>query len=360
MYKQLSIMFFFILIFVTNLHAQPDNWDQQLYNSIYFAENGNDIIVDLEQIKISLFNRANPNWIVAQKNKEESILSRYVQLISLAKNQETLSQGIEAIQLLLKNKAKLQYCDGSILFWPITQGKYEIVKILLENGADASFWPKDALGDSYNFTPIEQAIADGHDSIVNLLIEHGATKPNEKHAVKLRLIESAKFGTVSELKEQIVKGVDINSRNINGETVLINALNGIYGYETYLKIIYILDAGGDPNLKGVGTILGNTIPLNEAVLMSSFLFKAKKRDKSYAEQILKVLIKKGAYISGTDDSGQTPLHIAAKYNNLYAAQLLINSGSKVMPKDKMGKTPLSYAQSAEMIKLLKKYGATEQ
>ena len=30
-----------------------------------------------------------------------------------------------------------------------------------------------------------------------------------------------------------------------------------------------------------------------------------------------------------------------------------------MPKDKIGKTPLDYAESAEMIKLLKSHGATE-
>jgi hypothetical protein len=33
---------------------------------------------------------------------------------------------------------------GAILFFPIGWGKYEIVKILLENGASATFWPKDA------------------------------------------------------------------------------------------------------------------------------------------------------------------------------------------------------------------------
>ena len=359
MYKQTSIVFLFIFIFVTTLHAQSSNWDQKLYDSIYFADNGNDIIVDLKKIKISLSNGANPNWIFVHKNKEESVLSNYVQLISIAKNQTTDRQGIEAIKLLFKNKAKLQYCDGSILFWPITQGKHDVVKLLLENGADANFWPKDAIGDRYNFTPIEQAIADGNIDIVNLLVEHGAKKPGEKHVTKTRLIESAKYGTVSELKEQIAKGGDINSRNINGETVLMNALNGIYDYDTYIKVTYILDVGADPNLKGEGTILGNTLPLNEAILMSSFLFKAKHRDTSYAEQILQVLIKKGAYVSGADGNDETPLHIAAKYNNLYAAQLLLSAGCKVMPRDKMGKTPLSNAESAEMIKLLKKYGATE-
>jgi hypothetical protein len=37
----------------------------------------------------------------------------------------------------------------------------------------------------------------------------------------------------------------------------------------------------------------------------------------------------------------------------------LSNYSKVSPKDKFGKTPLDYAESGEVIKLLKQYGATE-
>jgi len=296
-----------------------------------------------------------------KENYERSVLSKYVEFTGFARDTATVSKGTEAIKLLFKNKAKLQYCDGAILFWPVAQGHYSVVKLLLEHGANATFWPKDALGHDYNFTPIEQAIASGHDDIVNLLVEHGARKPSKKQTIQLRLIEAASHGTISELKELLEKGGNINSRNINGETVLINVLSTpIYDYETYMKIVFLLDSGADPNLTGDGLILKDSLPLNQAILNSSFLFKAKNRDTSYAKQIIQRLIKKGAYISGIDNDGRTPLHIAAKYNNLYAAQLLLNSGSKVMPRNKQGKTPLDYAQSAEMIKLLKNHGAIEQ
>ena len=58
--------------------------------------------------------------------------------------------------------------------------------------------------------------------------------------------------------------------------------------------------------------------------------------------------------------GMTPLHVAAKYNNLEGAKMLIEAGAKIMPKDDTGKTPLDYAESTEMIKLLKSYGAKEK
>ena len=73
-----------------------------------------------------------------------------------------------------------------------------------------------------------------------------------------------------------------------------------------------------------------------------------------------MLLDNGAYVSGRDETGMTPLHVAAKHNNIYAAHLLLEKGSKVMPKDDKGKTPLDYAESYEMIKLLKKYGGKEQ
>jgi ankyrin repeat protein len=122
--------------------------------------------------------------------------------------------------------------------------------------------------------------------------------------------------------------------------------------------MYLLDAGADVNLKGRG-VHGQTLPLHEAIYQSQFAFRYNGNTK-YAEKILQALIKKGAYISGMDEDDKTPLHIASQYNHLYAAELLLKSGAKVMPKDKKGKTPLDYTESAEIIKLLKKYGAKEQ
>lgn len=95
------------------------------------------------------------------------------------------------------------------------------------------------------------------------------------------------------------------------------------------------------------------------LFFQAFSLSQRKKVTFYAEKILQMFIEKGAYISGRDKDEKTPLHIAAQYNNLYAAQLLLDSGSKVMPKDNSGKTPSDYAESSEMIKLLKKYGAKE-
>ena len=83
--------------------------------------------------------------------------------------------------------------------------------------------------------------------------------------------------------------------------------------------------------------------------------------RQLAEDTLARLFKAGAKVSGVDEkTGQTPLHIAARINNVRAAEIFIKEGATVMPKDRLGKTPLDYAESAAMIRLLKENGAIER
>ena len=77
------------------------------------------------------------------------------------------------------------------------------------------------------------------------------------------------------------------------------------------------------------------------------------------ELIIRSLIDNGAYVSGRNEDGKTPVHIAAEHNNIIAAEILLESGSKISPNDSEGQTPLDLAESSEMIKLLKSYGASE-
>jgi len=77
-----------------------------------------------------------------------------------------------------------------------------------------------------------------------------------------------------------------------------------------------------------------------------------KDSPKYARKILEQLIKAGAYVSGKDESGKTPLHIAAQEDNILAARILVKHGAKLKEKDNAGKMPYDYAKSEEMIKLL--------
>lgn len=280
----LSFIFFFILAF--NLYAEPDKWTQLLYDSIRSDRYGEDTVVDIDNIKLALANGANPNWITSRDGHKESILLHYIWVVSSSNNPNITEKGIEAIKMLFEHKAKLQYCDDTILYFPILYGKHEIVKILLEKGASATFWPTHEIDRGRGIAPIEVATDRGHEKIIELLVNYGAKRLSEKDAIQRRFIEDVFFGTVSRLEELIKKGADVNTPNRQGETALLNILGNtsIYFYDSdaHKTVMYLLGIGADVNLKGKG-ILGVTLPLHEAIYQSHFWFKHKSKniDTSY-------------------------------------------------------------------------------
>jgi ankyrin repeat protein len=102
------------------------------------------------------------------------------------------------------------------------------------------------------------------------------------------------------------------------------------------------------------------IPIHMVVMMNTLTMnRPHKGSNKVAVEVMRRLIKSGAKVSSMDSRGRTPLHLAAKVNNIVAAKILLESGCRVVPKDNLGKTPLDYAESSEMISLLKKHGAKE-
>ena len=357
--KKILVFLFFLFFVCLNAYATQSKWTRVLFDSVHFAEKGNGIVVELANVKLSLANGADPNWINTQDEKTISTLSHFVEIISFSDDPNNTKKGVEVINLLFEHKAKIQYSDENILFFPIVFGKYEIVKILLEHGASATSWSNYKIGT--NMTPIECATSKGYENIIGLLVSFGAEKIKEKDSVQFKFIEVARYGDLDSLKKLASKGIDVNRRNLDDETALLNALSGFYNMEQYSKVLYLLELGADVNLRGKGSC-GAKLPLHEAIVMTSIYFNAENDmvKQQISKLILHELIKKGAYVSGRDDNEKTPLHLAAKYNNVEGAKILIEAGCKIADKDKDGKTPLDYAESAEMIKLLKSHETKEQ
>jgi ankyrin repeat protein len=136
------------------------------------------------------------------------------------------------------------------------------------------------------------------------------------------------------------------------------------------SVLYLLKKGADPTIQGSESAEDSwdkTTALHLAIQSSSYVLDKKHqedqegKDKAMrAVSVIKALLQHGALVSARDYYGRTPLHIAAHGNNVVGAQMLIEAGCKIAPLDKEGKTPLDYAESAEMIKLLKDHGAKEQ
>jgi ankyrin repeat protein len=230
----------------------------------------------------------------------------------------------------------------------------EMVRQLIDKGASVT-------GDLEGYTPTELAKKYGEEAVYQLLVSRGGLPVNSRVSAQIALIEAASNGDVEGMQSAINKGAKINDVDVSKQTALVAAVREpIYRPSQGAAIWWLLDHGADPNLKGESNYRDlDGVPLHILVAMNTHTFE-RPDIMPLVEETLQRMLAAGAKVSATDSVDRTPLHIAAKNNNLRAAEILIREGAKVMPKDKIGKTPLDYAESAAMIKLLKQNGATER
>ena len=272
------------------------------------------------------------------------------------------------------------------LLYAVTAGKIEVVKALVEAGADvnAGGWP-----------PLCQAVDYVNTDIAEYLIDHGA---NVNYPKGWGPIQEAATFSLKMVKFLIERGADINggpwpalhtaisrAKNRDMAELLIqhgadvNAKDASGNTPLYYAILYIDDSdfinllianGADVNTKNQG---GET-PLHIEARASRWVFVTQAGRMELATQAgrtetAKLLLEAGANVNCRDDRDQTPLHRMldnrVSSSSIYPpskdmAELLLVKGADVNLKDKDGRTLLHLAAEsadADIVKLLLDKGA---
>jgi ankyrin repeat protein len=175
---------------------------------------------------------------------------------------------------------KLNRCNYTPLHSAAATGRYEIVKILIEQGMEVN--KKDYGG----YTPLHWATQERHLNVINLLIEMGG---------------------------------EIESKDENGATPLYIAAS-----EGYTEIVEYYIAK-NANVDSTYGSPSDCTPLNIACVFNNI-------------DAVELLLKNKADIEAMDDEGRTPLFNAALRGNIDVVKLLLKYGANKNVKDKKGKT----------------------
>jgi ankyrin repeat protein len=302
-------------------------------------------------------------------------------------------------QKLKSNPDIINYQVGekntSLLQQAIIYDKPDIVKVLLDNGADIN------LLDNINMPPLNTAINEKNTEIANILIERGAnvnykniygitpqhlaakTKNNSvlknllsKKEIEIDpmdntgaspLIYASIIGDIECMKILLDNGANINVIDINGRTPIFYALES--GQIDALKLL--IDKGADLNKKDkkgntlldfatinrnfevIKLLLENGIDINykntngESLLITATLLNS---DENNVSDLFHLLFNKGArkYIDEFDNQQITPLMYAIGSQNIDLIELLLQNGADIKNvKTYNGKTALDIAEGLE-------------
>nr|CAD7572906.1 unnamed protein product [Timema californicum] len=234
-------------------------------------------------------------------------------------------------------------------------------------------------GDLDNLTPLHLAAARDHYEVVTMLLNAGV-EVNCKTSDKTSALHiAASRGFVDTVQVLLDRGAHIDSLDSSDRTPLMLAVSRRHEDVVELLIKY----GAKVNIE---EIHGYT-PLCEAVWQKAVLICKMLLDAGakvtqshhllhYAvmhrhRDMVELLLRAGSIVNLRDDSGNTPLILAASVTNIHIAELLLNSGAGVnYPNALTGSTPLhllvehtfdvapSYATFKQMFRLFRSHGAS--
>ena len=211
------------------------------------------------------------------------------------------------------------------------QGDLELVKLLLERGADIAHRSS---GNSKS-TVLQAAVGNCRTELVAFLFERGASLNERSSGMGAPLLHTAAgVGCIELVQWLLARGADIKAQNAFGDTVLYAAVG--HSNQDVKVLELLLARGADPRKQNNR---GYT-PLMQAATAPRTI-----EDEQLAINFIKLLLEHGANLNTqTFDYGDTALIWAVKLGHARVAEFLLARGADFKLKDKEGRDALRHAQ----------------
>jgi ankyrin repeat protein len=274
---------------------------------------------------------------------------------------------LDLVQLLLAKGARLDLKDLesiTALDYAVAEGNSETAKLLFSKGAPSRAGyqnEKDLMAATRNFELLRAAYANNIAG-VRSVIEAGADKAarNNRGDTALILAIENSYGNNEVAAFLIEKGVDLNGTNNDGDTPLLIA--AARNNDGAVKMLLDHKANvGLVNKKNQSALhiaaAGLHAKIVAAILASGYqevdgkdsdgrtpLLLAADNESFVPDEVMDLLLSKGAKINATDSQGNTALMLAAKNGNMAGIAFLIKKGATVDQKNANGETALTLAK----------------
>lgn len=210
--------------------------------------------------------------------------------------------------------------DGmSALFWAVYHEQEDIVRLLLDAGADTN------ISNRYGLTPLIQSAINANGELISLLLDAGANPNAATLQGDTALMNASKAGTLQGVQALLDAGADVDARDTHAyQTALMwaTATNRAGVVEL------LIEHGADVNARSAEIVFSG---IQQGGVQGDFpnggLASIHHAARENAIESARLLLAAGANPSILDPQGISPLRVAATNSNLDFAKLLIESGA---------------------------------
>ncbi|GEM_PF-5475863 len=224
-------------------------------------------------------------------------------------------------------------------------GHGAMVELLLEVGADVN---AKAVGGV--ITPLYMACHEGNAKVANTLIDHGAEIDVHSHRGLTALCTAAGRGHAETVQVLLEKGAkadlvssyrpDTRYRSLRLTTAFTPLyMAASYGHADVVNLLLDHHAQVDKGCHRPALFLssdydGDVAPYDVPSATPLHIASLNGRN-----DVVGILILRGADVGARDDSGETPLHWAARRKRAETMELLVAQGADPQARNRKGKTP---------------------